>query len=86
MSEQMDAAQTGGLVGGEEELGSPAGVALAKRFHEAYERLAPTFGYNTRAESALPWEQVPLNNRRLMVAVCDELLADVKRLLRDVEG
>lgn len=49
--------------------------ALAQRFHEAYERLAPSFGYETRRESAKPWGEVPEQNRRLMVAVCAELLA-----------
>lgn len=47
---------------------------LAKRFHESYERLAPSFGYRTREASARPWEQVPSDNRALMVAVCAELL------------
>lgn len=47
---------------------------MARRFHEAYERLAPTFGYETRPESAVPWDQVPEQNRELMVAVCAELL------------
>lgn len=42
--------------------------ALARRFHEAYERLAPEFSYETRKASAVPWEDVPENNRRLMIA------------------
>ena len=42
---------------------------VARAFHEAYERLAPSFGYETRTESAVPWEQVPNNNRALMTAV-----------------
>jgi hypothetical protein len=41
---------------------------IARSFHEAYERLAPEHGYKTRQPSAKPWEQVPENNRRLMVA------------------
>jgi hypothetical protein len=49
--------------------------ALARRFHEAYERLAPQFGYETREASAKPWAEVPENNRQLMTAVCAELLA-----------
>jgi hypothetical protein len=53
-------------VGGAPEL-------LAQRFHEAYERLAPSFGYETRKASAKPWAEVPENNRRLMTAVCAEL-------------
>src|SRR4051812_14552230 len=44
---------------------------LAKLFHETYERLAPTFGYETRKGSAVPWEQVPARNKRLMIAVAD---------------
>jgi hypothetical protein len=41
---------------------------LARWFHEEYERLAPSFGYRTREESAVPWEEVPLKNRKLMEA------------------
>ena len=41
---------------------------IAKRFHEMYERLAPDFGYETRAETAVPWEDVPDANRGLMIA------------------
>lgn len=47
---------------------------VACRFHETYERLAPQYGYETRPESAVAWEQVPENNRRLMVAVAAEVL------------
>jgi hypothetical protein len=50
--------------------------ALAQRFHETYERLAPSFGYETREASAKPWAQVPEQNRALMTAVCAEMLAD----------
>lgn len=48
---------------------------LARAFHEAYERLAPSFGYETRKESSVPWEQVPEQNRKLMMAVCNEIMA-----------
>lgn len=48
--------------------------ALAQRFHETYERLAPGFGYETRKESAVPWANVPERNKALMVAVCSEIL------------
>jgi hypothetical protein len=47
---------------------------LAKRFHETYERLAPSHGYKTRKESAVAWDDVPANNKSLMIAVCAELL------------
>lgn len=48
---------------------------IAKAFHEAYERLAPEAGYKTREESAVPWEEVPSENRILMIATVDYLLA-----------
>lgn len=47
---------------------------IAKAFHEAYERLAPEFGYKTREESAKPWAMVPEANKALMRAVVDDLL------------
>jgi hypothetical protein len=50
-------------------------VALARAFHEAYERLAPDYGYKTREASAKPWAEVPADNRLLMTAVAAEILA-----------
>jgi len=48
-------------------------LALALRFHETYERLAPSFGYETRTDTrAFDPES---KNGRLMVAVCAELLS-----------
>lgn len=44
---------------------------LARLFHETYERLAPECGYVTRKDSAVPWEDVPAPNKRLMVAVAE---------------
>jgi oligoendopeptidase F len=49
---------------------------LAKKFHETYERLAPSFGYKTREASAKPWADVPEQNKKLMIAVCAALLAE----------
>ena len=46
---------------------------MANAFHEAYERLAPNFDYKTRDRSAVPWDEVPQNNKRLMIRVCEEL-------------
>ena len=51
---------------------------LAELFHETYERLAPSFGYETRKESSVPWSDVPANNKSLMIAVAREVLAEVK--------
>lgn len=47
---------------------------LARKFHETYERLAPKYSYKTRKASAVPWEDVPQNNKQLMIAVCAEIL------------
>jgi hypothetical protein len=47
---------------------------IARAFHDTYERLAPDFGYRTREESAVPWEQVPSRNRILMIATVQDLI------------
>lgn len=47
---------------------------IAKAFHDSYERLAPEHNYETRKASAKPWEEVPEDNRNLMIAVVTELL------------
>lgn len=47
---------------------------IAKAFHESYERQAPNHGYETREASAKPWEEVPAQNRGLMIAVVEDLL------------
>jgi len=54
------------------------GTQMAKLFHETYERLAPEFGYKTREASAVPWEDVPDNNKNLMVAVASEIVRKIK--------
>lgn len=48
---------------------------LAQLFHETYEELAPTMGYETRKASAKPWVDVPEPNRSLMIAVAAHILA-----------
>jgi len=53
----------------------PDAESIAKLFHEAYERLAPAFGYETREETRVPWELVPERNRHLMIAATAEVLA-----------
>ncbi len=47
---------------------------LAQKFHETYEKLAPQHGYRTRPESAVEWAKVPIENRRLMIAVAYAVL------------
>ena len=48
-------------------------LTLAQQFHEVYERLAPSFGYETRTETRKFDPESP--NGKLMVAVCGEILS-----------
>lgn len=47
---------------------------LAKQFHDLYERFAPLYNYKTREKTAVAWEDVPDNNKGLMVAVANAIL------------
>jgi hypothetical protein len=47
---------------------------IARAFHESYERQAPAFSYKTREASAVPWGDVPEDNKCLMIAVVDDLI------------
>jgi hypothetical protein len=51
---------------------------VARWFHEAYEQMASLREYETRPESAVPWEQVPLNNRALMLDTAAVVLSRLK--------
>lgn len=51
-----------------------AAELLAQTFHDIYEELAPSFGYETREASAKPWAEIPEANRALMIAVAERLL------------
>lgn len=55
-----------------------AAEAIARAFHEAYERSAPALGYETREESRVPWDRVPHRNRVLMVSTVRQLLVEGK--------
>lgn len=46
--------------------------ALAEKFHNTYERLAPDFGYETREDTKQFDPESP--NGRLMIAVCKEVI------------
>jgi len=52
----------------------PRAEQIAREFHESYETLAPSFGYRTREESAVPWSEVPSGNKGLMIATVTVLL------------
>jgi hypothetical protein len=53
----------------------PNAEAVAKLFHETYERLAPAFGYETREATRVPWDRLPECNKNLMIAATAEVLA-----------
>lgn len=57
---------------------------LAQKFHETYEQLASLYGYETRKESAKPWVNVPPNNKSLMIAVCDKIIEEMKKNIRQM--
>jgi hypothetical protein len=47
-------------------------IELAILFHNTYERLAPSFGYETRVDTKLFETTTP--NGKLMIAVCKEII------------
>jgi hypothetical protein len=47
---------------------------IASLFHATYETLAPEHGYETREASAVPWDDVPANNKALMIATVQHML------------
>jgi hypothetical protein len=49
---------------------------IARRFHEVYEELAPNHGWKTQERSAVPWEDVPPENKQLMIEVVTQLLEE----------
>ena len=53
--------------------GNVGAETVARQFHDAYERLAPSFGYETRPETRAFDPESP--NGKLMTAVCAELFA-----------
>ena len=55
---------------------------IAKRFHYAYERLAPQYGYETRSESQTAWTHVPQANRELMIATVKSVRSAIDADLR----
>lgn len=54
---------------------------LANDFHETYERLAPSFGYETRPDTKVFDPACP--NGRLMIAVCGEVMSRFAEQVRE---
>ena len=50
-------------------------VSVAMRFHYHYEKMAPVFGYETRAETKV--FDPTSKNGRLMIAVCEQMLLEI---------
>jgi hypothetical protein len=61
-------------------FGTPEDVARA--FHDAYESLASSFGYKTRDASAVPWDDVPENNKALMIATVRNVLIERRMAIK----
>jgi hypothetical protein len=78
----LDPARFAGLVAEfvEEEKGMNA-IKLAIRFHELYEKYAPEYGYETRAESRVFDASSP--NGRLMIRVCRDIQKDLDINMKD---
>lgn len=49
---------------------------IAKRFHEVYEDLTPTMGLETQERSRKTWEELPIENKWLMVKVVEQLMEE----------
>ena len=62
----------------QEALALPSPETLAMLFHRNYERLAPEHGWETRDETRVPWQALPENMRKLMVAVAEKILEEIR--------
>ena len=51
-------------------------IDLAHDFHFRYEEMAPEFGYVTNPRTAVPWEDLPADNKALMLAVAKRIWLD----------
>jgi len=47
---------------------------LARAFHNTSERLAPVYGVSTEDETPIAWEDLPEQERTLMIATATEIL------------
>jgi len=56
---------------------------LAAMFHNLYESLAPKFGYESRFKN-VEFDDLPENNRKLMIAVCRVIMDNVNMEYKSV--
>lgn len=52
---------------------------LAKFFHDEYDKLAPRYGWRTQISTQVTFDQLPDNNRALMVAVCEQVVEEFRQ-------
>lgn len=62
-------------------LSSPAPLTtpdqLAELFHTTYEQVTPQFGYETRRETAVPWDELPHPHKQMLIAVATQVLGQL---------
>lgn len=47
---------------------------LARAFHDSYTRFAPALAWTEQEGTSVEWDELPENNRRLMLVVALDLL------------
>lgn len=57
-----------------ENFGELEEEVIAKNFHEVYEELAPSFGYETKKESQVSWDKLDKAHQDLMIATVRKVL------------
>ncbi len=62
----------------------PVTERIARRFHELYEDMAPSFGWES--QSPVPWDKLPEANKQLMLAVVGEMLSQGEIIEGNVRG
>jgi hypothetical protein len=63
----------------------PTAHELATFFHDTYEMLAPDFGWTTSAGCVVPFDDLPDENRLLMLEVCERVLQEFGGWVRKPE-
>lgn len=58
---------------------------VARRFHDIYEQLAPSFGWKTQEQSAVAWSELPDENRKLMIATVGVIMQELSQEKLDAQ-
>lgn len=59
--------------------------ALAEAFHKAWESLAPAYLGEPISRAVVPWDQMPDDHRRLMIAAAESVIEEFEYLERAVD-